>query len=125
MMLAQSAFWTGIFYDPAALAAAAALTRDLGYERLLQLRSVVPISGINTKFENGTLRDLARAAVAIAADGLRARGIRNAEGVDERIYLAPLQEIVAGGPTQAEHWLRRYEGAWRGDISRVFSEAAF
>jgi len=125
MMLAQSAFWTGIFYDPAALAAAAALTRDLGYERLLQLRSVVPISGINTKFENGTLRDLARAAVAIAADGLRARGIRNAEGVDERIYLAPLQEIAAGGPTQAEHWLRRYEGAWRGDISRVFSEAAF
>ena len=29
MMLAQSAFWTGIFYDPAALAAAAALVKDL------------------------------------------------------------------------------------------------
>jgi glutamate--cysteine ligase len=124
MMLAQSAFWTGIFYDPAALAAAAALTRDIGYERLLQLRAAVPSSGINTKFENGTLRDLARQAVAIAADGLQARNIRNSEAVDERIYLAPLQEIAAGGPTQAEHWLSRYEGAWRGDVSKVFAEAA-
>jgi glutamate--cysteine ligase len=125
MMLAQSAFWTGIFYDPAALAAAAALTRDLGYERLLALRAEVPRSGINTKFEGGTLRDLAREAVAIAEDGLKTRNIRNAEGVDERGYLAPLQEIAAGGPTQAEHWLSRYEGAWRGDVSKVFAEAAF
>jgi len=125
MILAQSAFWTGIFYDPASLAAAAALTRNLGYERLLQLRAEVPYTGINTTFENGTLRDLARDAVAIAAAGLQARDIRNAEGADERIYLAPLQEIAAGGPTQAEHWLGRYAGAWRGDISRIFTEAAF
>ncbi len=125
MMLAQSAFWTGIFYHPAALAAAAALTRDIGYEDLLKLRAEVPYSGINTKFANGTLRELAREAVAIAQAGLQARNIRNVEGLDESTYLAPLQEIAAGGPTQAEYWLGRYEGAWRGDIRRIFAEAAF
>ncbi len=125
MMLAQSAFWAGIFYDPAALAAAAALTKDLSYARLLELRAQVPFTGINTTFENGTLRDLARDAVAIAEAGLKVRNIKNADGIDERAYLVPLQEIAAGGPTQAEHWLSRYEGAWGGDVSRIFAEAAF
>jgi glutamate--cysteine ligase len=125
MMLAQSAFWTGIFYDPAALAAAQALVRDWTYEEILGLRAAVPVSGINTKFQNGTLRDLARAAIAISADGLKNRARNNEAGEDERIYLAPLQKIAAGGPTQAEHWLERYERAWGGDVTRIFGEAKF
>ncbi len=125
MMLAQSAFWTGIFYDPAALAAAAALIKPLSYQEILALRTAVPQTGIHTAYGAGTLRDLAREAVAIAADGLKNRAKRNAAGADERIYLAPLQEIAAGAPTQAEFWLQRYEQAWRGDVSRIFAEAAF
>jgi glutamate--cysteine ligase len=125
MMLAQSAFWTGIFYDPAALAAAAALVRKLDLAGILRLRAAVPFTGINTPFAGGTLRDLARQAVVIASDGLRARSRRNEAGEDERIYLAPLQEIAAGGPSQAEHWLARYHGAWAGDVTRIFAEAAF
>ncbi len=124
MMLAQSAFWTGIFYDPAALAAASALVRDLSYPDILALRAAVPVSGINTKFGTGTLRDLAAEAVAISADGLKARARRNAAGEDERIHLRPLDEIVAGGPTQAEYWLARYHGAWAGDVTKIFHEAA-
>ena len=125
MMLAQSAFWTGIFYDPAALAAAAALTGNISYQDLLALRAAVPRSGLATKFGTGTLRDLAADAVAIAEAGLKARARLNASGEDERIYLAPLHDIAAGGPTQAEHWLARYEGAWSGDSRRILAEAAF
>jgi glutamate--cysteine ligase len=125
MMLAQSAFWTGIFYDGAALAAAAALVRGISYEELLALRAEVPRSGLNTRFREGTLRDLAREAVAIAAQGLRARERLDEAGRDERIYLAPLLEIAAGGPTQAEVWLEKYEGEWGGDVKRIFAEAAF
>jgi glutamate--cysteine ligase len=124
MMLAQSAFWTGIFYDKAALAAAQALVRDISYADILALREAVPASGIHTKFKGGTLRDLARDAVAIAQTGLRNRGTLNAAGEDERVFLAPLAEIAAGGPTQAEHWLARYHGAWGGDVTRIFDEAA-
>ena len=50
MMLAQSALWTGIFYDPAALAAAASLVKDFSYQQILALRAAVPTTGINTKF---------------------------------------------------------------------------
>jgi glutamate--cysteine ligase len=125
MMLAQSAFWTGIFYDPAALAAASALVKDWSHAEILALRAAVPVTGIHTKFGKGTLRDLAAEAVAISADGLKARARRNEAGEDERVYLRPLQEIVAGGPTQAEAWLARYHGDWAGDVTKIFHEAAF
>jgi len=125
MMLAQSAFWTGLFYDAAALAAAAALVRPLGHAEILALRDAVPRTGVHTAFGKGTLRDLAREVLAIAAEGLRNRARKNAQGQDERIYLAPLQEIAAGGPSQAEHWLARYHAEWGGDASRIFAEAAF
>jgi glutamate--cysteine ligase len=62
--------------------------------------------------------------VAIARDGLRARAIRDAQGRDETMHLAPLEALAAGGPTQAERWLERYHGIWHGDTSRIFAEAA-
>lgn len=125
MMLAQSALWTGIFYDQAALEAASALIREIPYPQILELRAQVPESGLGTAFGRGTLRDLARQVVGIAADGLKARAKLNHKGEDERIYLAPLEEIAAGGPTQAEHWLARYRDVWNGDITRIFNEAQF
>jgi glutamate--cysteine ligase len=56
---------------------------------------------------------------------LRARNRLNRDGLDERVYLGPLHHIAAGGPTQAEHWLDRYHGAWNGDVTKIFVEAAF
>ena len=43
---------------------------------------------------------------------------------DETIHLEPLREIAEGGPTQAEEWLSRYHGAWGGDVTRIFRDAA-
>jgi glutamate--cysteine ligase len=125
MMLAQSALWTGLFYDQAALAAAEALIKPLSHADILLLRNEVPRTGVKTVFGKGTLRDLAREVLAIAADGLKSRARKNDANEDERVYLAPLQEIAAGGLTQAEHWLERYHGAWGEDASRVFAEARF
>jgi glutamate--cysteine ligase len=84
----------------------------------------VPRQGLGAAWRGGTLRDIAGDVVAIARDGLRARGRVNAAGEDERVYLDPLLAIAAGAPTQAEHWLQRYHGAWQGEIGRIFHEAA-
>jgi glutamate--cysteine ligase len=124
MMTALSAFWVGILYDGAALTAAEALVADLGAEALMAVRAEVPARGLDTAWRRGRLRDLVRPLVTIAEDGLAARGLVNAAGEDERIYLEPLREIAAGGPTQAEHWLARWDGAWGGDTRRIFAEAA-
>ena len=124
MMVAQSALWVGLLYDPAALAAAWALVRRAPWASYIALRAAVPVQGLDAPFGVGTARDLAREMVAIATAGLRARGQRNAAGDDETITLDPLQAIVEGGPTQAQAWLGRYHGEWGGDVSRIFSEAA-
>ena len=118
MMLAQSAFWVGLLYDAAALEAAVKLCARHKWQDLAAQRATVPRQGLASPLGNGTLRDLARDALAIAQDGLRARGL------GEETYLAPLHAIAEGGPTQAEHWLERYKTAWSGDVTRIFDEAA-
>ena len=124
MLLAQPALWTGLFYDEAALTAAEALTASIDVPTLLALRDGVPERGLDLPYGRGTLRDLARDVLAIATDGLRARARRDAAGNDETDYLAPLQAMAQGGPTQAEYWLGRYFGAWHGDVRAIFAEAA-
>jgi glutamate--cysteine ligase len=124
MMLASAAFWVGLLYDGAALAAAEALVREHPWTEFAALRAEVPRRGLDAPWQRGRLRDLARAVVAIATDGLAARARRDADGGDERRYLAPLQEIAAAAPTQAEYWLQRYHGAWREDVRAIFAEAA-
>jgi glutamate--cysteine ligase len=124
MMLAQSALWVGLLYDEAALEAALALVRRQPWSAYRTLRGDVPRLGLNTRFASGTARDLAREMVEIAAQGLRNRARQDASGIDERKYLAPLFDIIHGAPTQAEHWLAKYNGAWRGDVTAIFAEAA-
>jgi glutamate--cysteine ligase len=118
MMLALSAFWVGLLYDEAALAAAHAMVSRHRWQDLVAIRADVPRQGLKAPFASGTVHDLAREAVAIARDGLRGRGL------GEEVFLEPLQAIIEGAPTQAEFWLERYHGAWGGDVSRIFAEAA-
>jgi glutamate--cysteine ligase len=124
MMVAQSALWTGLLYDEAALAAADALVRRYPWEDYARLRACVPKLALNAPWQTGTARDLARDMVTIARDGLRARAEAGPDGADETVYLAPLDSVLETGRTQAEDWLGRYETEWAGDASRIFRESA-
>ena len=123
MMLAQSALWVGLLYDPAALSAAAALVAQAPCAHYQSLRENVPILGLDAPFGSHTARDLARDMLAIATEGLHARAIKREDDADESIYLDPLHAIVAGAPNQAEDWLNRYHGDWQGDVAKIFAEA--
>jgi glutamate--cysteine ligase len=123
MMLAQSALWVGLLYDPAALAAADALVREQPWDSYRALRAAVPRRALDAPWADGTLRELARRVLAIARDGLRARALPDDAGRDESVYLTPLESLADGAPTQAEHWLKRFSTEWAGDASRIFNEA--
>jgi len=124
MMLAQSALWVGLLYDQAALTAVDALVRRWPWTAYRDLRQAVPRGGLTVPWQGGTLRDLAKEVVAISRDGLRARRRIDGLGQDESAYLAPLEQIAAGGPTQSDHWLGRFHRVWEGNAGRIFSEAA-
>ena len=124
MMLAQSALWVGLLYDPAALEAAYSLVSSRPWQEFSALRNVVPRQGLSAVWQGGTLRDLSGEMVEIARSGLAARARPGPDGTDERRFLEPVRSIAAGAPTQAEAWLERYHHAWGGDVSRIFEEAA-
>jgi glutamate--cysteine ligase len=124
MMLAQSALWVGLLYDDAALEAAHAIVRRHAWTDFAALRPAVPRLGLAAPWQAGKLRDLARDVVAIAGDGLRARGRNDPSGNDESLYLAPIESVVAGGPTQAEKWLARSTTHWHGDLRQLLLESA-
>ncbi len=109
MLLALPAFWVGLLYDDAAQKAAAALIRGWTVEEMRSLRAAVPREALCATIQGRSVRDVARDALAIARDGLKARSL------GEEVYLAPLDEIVESGLTRADRLLALYEGAWKGD----------
>ena len=117
MLMAQPALWAGLLYDGAAQKAASALIRGWSVEEMRALRMEVPRRALKATIRGRLLQDIARDALAIARDGLKARGL------GEEVYLSPLEEIAASGLTQAERWLARNERGWGGDVSRIFAEA--
>src|SRR5690606_23696861 len=124
-LCALPALWVGLLYDDAALEAAWDLVKDFSLEERHALRDTVPRLALKTPFRRGSVLDLAREMVAIAAAGLARRACLNRHGADERIYLEPLVEFIEAGICPAEQKLARFHGEWHGDIDRVFHEYAY
>ena len=76
-------------------------------------------------FRGGSVRDLANEALKIAAHGLQRRARLSPGGVDERMFLDALLQIVDANQTPAERKLELFHGEWNGDIDRVFREFAY
>ena len=124
-LCALPAFWVGLLYDGAALAAAEEIAAKISLADLQRLRAQAPRTALKTPFGAGTLRDLGRDLLAIARDGLKARAVAGAESADETEYLDTLDEIVETGVTPAEDLLDRYHNKWGGDIKRVYAEESY
>ncbi|MFZ1814617.1 MAG: glutamate--cysteine ligase [Rhizobiaceae bacterium] len=119
---ALPAFWVGLLYSEASLAAAEQLTANWTAEMVASMRAEVPAKGLEAEIGGRKLLDFAKEAIAISAMGLHERNRLNDTGNDERLFLAPLEETVATGLTPAERMLRRFEGPWQGDVKRLFDE---
>jgi glutamate--cysteine ligase len=124
-LVALPAFWTGLLYEPDALAEAAELVSGWTVSEIQALRDQVPRLGLSTPFRGGTANDIARTAVVIAEMGLKRRAALDRNGNDEREHLAWLAPIAAEGRSPADRLVAEYVEAWRGDIDRLFEAHAF
>jgi glutamate--cysteine ligase len=122
---ALQAFWVGILYDDAALAAAWDLCRHWTSADRAQLRLDAARTGLKGTIAGRRVQDVARDLVAISAEGLKARGCLGVSGADERIFLDVLAEIAESGMTPADRLLEKYHGPWGGDASRAFAECRY
>jgi glutamate--cysteine ligase len=119
---ALPAFWVGLLYDAAALDAAEDLTRDWTYEETLAMRNAVPAQGLSATHRGTSLFDIAREVLSISRLGLKNRNRLNGDDVDESIFLAPLDEVLAKKATLAEDLLALYKGRWNGSVEPVFTD---
>jgi glutamate--cysteine ligase len=125
MGCALQALWVGVLYDDAALAAAWDLCKDWTSGDREQLRRDAARTGLKGKVAGRKIQDVAKDLVRISAEGLRARGVMNEAGQDERRFLGPLFAIADSGLTQADRLLEKYHGEWRGDINSAFKEQRY
>ncbi|MFD1790625.1 glutamate--cysteine ligase [Ochrobactrum teleogrylli] len=122
---ALPAYWVGLLYDEEALAAAEMLTKDWTYEEVLALRNEVPTKALTATFRGKPLEGIARETLKISRLGLKNRNKLNSDGFDETHFLAPLEEIVAAGITDAERMLKAYNSIWAGSVEPIFLEYAY
>lgn len=120
---ALSAFWTGLLYDAVSLEAAYELIEPWSADERETLRRDVPRLGLETPHDRSNVYDVAAQAVGIAEAGLVRRNRLNAQGKDETIHLAPLEETIRLAKSPAERWLDKYRGEWNGDLMQVFKDA--
>ena len=78
----------------------------------------MPREGQTATIQGGSLRDVGRDVLAIARDGMNARGLEKA------LFLDRLDAILATGETQADRWLQRFDKVWHGDARMMLREAA-
>lgn len=121
-LCALPAFWVGLLYDQTALDAAWDLVKDWTMPEREKLRVDTPRIGFKASVAGRSALDVAKDALAIAADGLKRRAFINKNGADERMYLEPLIEFTEAGITPAERKLALYHGAWKGSVDPVFRE---
>ncbi|EJF89378.1 glutamate--cysteine ligase [Bartonella tamiae] len=122
---ALPAFWVGLLYDKDTLAQIETMTKDWQYDEVQSMRQSVPRFGLNTKFRNMTLMDLAREVIPLAQTGLKNRQYTDAEGRDETQYLAPLEEFLNKGKTKSDLLLERYRTDWNQSIEPIFQEESY
>jgi len=122
---ALSALWVGLLYDQTSLDAAWDVVKSWTAEERDALRHDVPRTALATRFRRMKLQDIAREVVAIARAGLKARGVMNAAGQDERIHLECVEAVAESGRTAAEHMLEAFERRWDKRVDPIFREIVF
>jgi glutamate--cysteine ligase len=124
-LCALPALWVGLLYDDAALEAAWRYVADWRLEEVEALRRGAAKHALKTPFRDRTLQDVAKDVLAMSRDGLRARGVLNAHGEHEALFLDDLDEIARDGVSPAERLLERYRTEWNESVEPIFEACAY
>ena len=123
-LCALPALWVGLLYDGDVQGELVDYIADWTAEERETLRQNAPKTGLATPFRGGTLLDMARHIVPLAARGLKNRARTDIEGHDESKFLGFLEEIVESGKSPAENLLDSYHNEWQGDVQNAFDALA-
>ncbi len=119
-LAALPAFWVGLMYDQGALDAAWDLVKGFDAATREGLRVAASVSALQGEAGGMRLHDLAREALRLSTEGLRARARAGAGRADEAGYLDVLHDSVVRGEVQADRLLAQYHGVWGGSLDPIY-----
>ena len=123
---ASAAFWTGIIYDSTSLLSALDLMKNWTNEDRLSLNLNVPKYGLNTKFQNQKILDVAKELLKISESGLKRRNkLSTNKKYDETYYLIGIKDNIFKGLSPADLLLKKYYGEWNETIDNIYKELVF
>ena len=126
-LCALPAFWVGLCYEQDSLDAAWDLVKDWDAETREALRVAASVDGLHAKVGNISMHELSKSVLDIAHAGLAKRARPGAGGMipDETHFLNALKESVETKKTPADELMDQYNGAWAGDLNRIFAEFSY
>jgi glutamate--cysteine ligase len=126
-LCALPAFWVGLCYEQDSLDAAWDLVKDWDAETREALRVTASVDGLRAKVGNIDMHELSKSVLDIAHAGLAKRARSGAGGMipDETHFLNALMESVETKKTPADELMDHYNGAWAGDLNRIFAEFSY
>ena len=126
-LCALPAFWVGLCYDQNSLDAAWDLVKGWDAPTREELRIAASVDGLHAKVGDIDMHALAKEVLDIAHAGLSSRARPGAGGMipDETHFLNALIESVETKKTPADELMDHYNGAWAGDLNRVFAEFSY
>lgn len=123
---APAAFWTGIIYDDLSLESSINLMKDWTNEERSFLNFNVPEKGLDTKFRNKKIIDIAKELLEISEKGLKRRNILSTnKKYDETHYLMGLKKNIANGMSPADFLLEKYYGDWNKSFDKLYQDLIF
>jgi glutamate--cysteine ligase len=126
VICAPSAFWTGILYDDESMNEAYRLMQDWTDEERLFLNLQVPEHGLNTKFRNQTILQIANKLLEISEQGLKRRNILSSDKkYNEVHYLSAVKENLSKGMSPADLMLEKYHGVWKNSLEPLYTDEIF
>jgi glutamate--cysteine ligase len=124
LAIALPAFWKGLLYDEAALAAAERRTARWTHAELDKLHLDAARSGLGARAPDAPVLSVARELAGLAREGLQRIGAKNAAGQDESLYLDPIFERIERGASPAAELLARWE-SWGGRREALLEYARY
>ena len=122
---ALPAFWVGLLYDDAALAAAWDVAKDWTQEEREKLRVDAAHYGFQAKIRERTVQEIALELIAISREGLKRRARLNWQDVDEGVFLNTLENLAKSGVTLAEQTAKRFFEDLGGDKAKLLAESSY
>ena len=83
-------------------------------------------NGLNTKFRNNTLLDIAKKLLIISKQGLNRRNILSSnKKYNEENYLLDIEKNISEGMSPSDYLLQKYHGVWKNSLDPIYSELIF